>query len=763
MEYWSFPKRKDGCSQLRVFIDKYRDWLLIQHDNARSITGFDDVISENLAEIAKCIERIDKGVACLEDNDDAWTAFVYMNKAMLMQRVNYKKIDGINLDPATIQWFPFQLSYILQIIPGIVDADNSWRNTVDLLWFPTGGGKTEAYLGLSAFVIFYRRLTKGLQGAGVNIIMRYTLRLLTAQQFERATALICACEYIRKANNIPGGEISIGLWVGLDMTPNKVERAGELIAAIKDGDIVHKENPYQIFNCSFCGTGIDIGCYVIEETMRIKCPNQNCFYHAGLPIYVVDEDIYKKRPTLLLSTIDKFARIVWDELTSSLFGTENDTLPPELIIQDELHLISGPLGSISGLYESALDYLCTYNNRAPKIIASTATVRNAKKQINALYNRNCFQFPPSGINLDDTFFAVKAGRESKPARRYVGICESSSSLVDTMVRIYGCLFFTLNYFIASGFEDKIIDQYWTIVGYFNSLKSLGSSATVILERVRLHSESLRRYKFKKYAVSVNMTKILINGFNELTSRKSSKEIKEALEELKYSYPDDRAYSYVLASNMLSVGIDIDRLGIMTVYNQPKTNAEYIQATSRVGRSNPGIIFSLYSALRSRDKSHYEQFIDYHRTFYKHVEPTSVTPYSYRAIEKAFHAVYVALIRHKISNLKANEDAKNYRTSNSQIHEVKQFILDRVKSIDESSYDHAIEWLEKFEGAWENTAIRKAESFKYSLRGKTPDTIYTLLVEAEKENLSVFPSTLNALRNVDSSSNVYIINRFEEGD
>lgn len=229
---------------------------------------------------------------------------------------------------------------------------------------------------------------------------------------------------------------------------------------------------------------------------------------------------------MLLSTIDKFARIVWEDRTSRLFGSDGVVLPPELIIQDELHLISGPLGSISGLYETAIDELCSIGNKVPKIIASTATVRNAKNQIKALYDRASFQFPPSGIDLNNNFFAVRANKNLRPARRYVGICETGGSLMDIMVRLYGCLFFILNYFEAIGMDEKIIDQYWTIVGYFNSLKDLGSSSTVILERVILYAESLRLHKFRDLAKQTNMTKIVINGYDELTSRKSAKEIKD---------------------------------------------------------------------------------------------------------------------------------------------------------------------------------------------------------------------------------------------
>lgn len=763
MKYWNDSVREEGCNELDRFVEFYQRWLIEQEQKSMGIKSYKKVIDKNFANIRKCIERLKHGINCLRSNNLAWKAFIYMNEAMLLQRVNYAKTKKIIIEPSSVSWYPFQLAYILQIIPDIVDKNSIWRDKVDLLWFPTGGGKTEAYLGLLAFVIFYRKLSKGQNGDGVTVIMRYTLRLLTTQQFERASALICACEFLRNKYSITGCEISIGLWVGMDLTPNTLMRAKENIERIKDGEFVHRENPIQIFHCPFCGKDIDIGDYRIETTMKIKCPNTDCNFHNGLPIYLIDEDIYNKKPTLLLSTIDKFARIVWEEKTAAIFGSDGDTEPPELIIQDELHLISGPLGSISGLYEMAIDELCTKNEVRPKIIASTATVRNAKRQIKSLYNRDSFQFPPQGIDIKDLFFAVRADRNSKPARRYIGICDTGGSLLDILVRVYGCLFFALKYLESLEFDKDIVDQYFTIVGYFNALKDLGSSATVITDRVELYSNSLRLHKFKIIAEKANIEKISIYSYNELTSRKSSKEIKDTLEELEIKYPDERAYSYLLASSMLSVGIDISRLGVMTVYGQPKTTAEYIQATSRVGRRFPGIVMPLYSGMRSRDKSHYEQFIYYHQTFYRQVEPTSVTPFSFRAIEKALHSVYVALIRHKVPDMRGNSDVVNYRKDNPEVMKIKQLILKRIYNIDNTAYEYAKGWLERFELLWEKAVKSKGDNFYYTLKGSMPDMTYTLLVEAEKDNLSDLPSTLNALRNVDSSSNVYILDRQSEDE
>lgn len=760
LEFLARCNRRDGVENLHLLVNRYREWLVDLKQKALDISGFKKAMTNSFANIENCLERLSNGIKILKKNDLAWQAFQLTNEAMLMQRVNSGKAMGHQVTPQTVAWYPFQLAYILQVIPDIVEEASEWRDIVDLLWYPTGGGKTEAYLGLAAFTLFYRRLSLGKKSSGVTILMRYTLRLLTAQQFERASSLICACEYLRHTKGIPGGEISIGLWVGQSVTPNSIEDVEKALQDLRLGRRLLEKNPVQIFRCPFCGEKLDVGCYAVEDdSLRISCRNGDCHFSRGLPIYVVDDDIYAKRPTLVLGTVDKFARIVWQDRTTAIFGSDGLTPPPELIIQDELHLISGPLGSLAGLYECAIDELCTSNNIRPKVIASTATVRNATNQIKALYNRDSFQFPPTGLDIDDLFFAVRSDPNKRPSRRYLGICDTGNSMLDLLVRVYGCLLFAAKYLEATGCPAEVVDQYYTIVGYFNTLRELGSSATVISDRVVAYSNSLRLHKFRAYAEQVNMEKITIGSHRELTSRRSTQEIKETLEDLDYRYPDKRAISYVLASNMLSVGIDIGRLGVMTVYRQPKLNAEYIQATSRVGRSNPGLVITMYSNLASRDKSHFEQFIYYHDTFYKHVEPTSVTPFSYRSLEKALHAVYVALVRHKVDRLRSNSDAVHYDRDHPEVRRIRKYLLERVEDVAPEALEHARYWLTDFEELWQSIVTNGA-GLVYSLGNKPESQVTTLLIESEKLNTTEIPSTLNSLRNVDGMCNVYLLERKE---
>jgi len=313
--------------------------------------------------------------------------------------------------------------------------------------FQQGGGKTEAYLALSAFLIFWRRLQYPNSYGGVNIIIRYTLRLLSAQQFERATKLILACEFIRKNHSDLGNEkITIGFWVGGSTIPNTIKEAKDKLSHTQERLNSNKQsiNPFQLSNCQWCNTKIigktqesnnpSIGHRISRQNqLSSHCLNPNCAYseqNDGLPIVLVDEDIYSNPPTMLFATVDKFAQLAWKGEATSLFN-HKDNRKPELIIQDELHLLSGPLGSLVGLFENIILSLCTTDTQKPKIIASTATVKNVEEQVKGLYNRAVQIFPQNATNSDNTFSQNLL--ESK--RRYVGILPTGKTQTMTNLRL----------------------------------------------------------------------------------------------------------------------------------------------------------------------------------------------------------------------------------------------------------------------------------------------------------------------------------------
>ncbi len=763
MSSWTDDRKAVSLKELSAYIDRYAAWARNLQEQLCSITpAYEATAKDIIARISDCILRLKAGVKTLSCNDVAWRAFCLMNKAMMRQLAKKRKQPE---DSAS--WYPFQLCYVLMCVPDMAEKDSKWHDTVDLLWFPTGGGKTEAYLGVAAFTIFYRRLTKGEGGRGVTVLMRYTLRMLTAQQFERAAALICECDLIRRQEHLPGGEISIGLWVGGEVTPNHVvskrddvETAATILEKLKANLIDEvKSSPVQLSVCPYCGAPLyPHNSYSINDNQfSTHCPNEACPFHDDLPVVTVDDDVYVRRPTLLIGTIDKFARLAWEEKTGAIFAEDGSGLPPELLIQDELHLISGPLGSISGLYEIAIEKLCERYGGKPKILASTATLCNASEQIRSLYGKTAFQFPPSGFDANDSFFARTATAQEKPQRQYIGLCETGGSLPDAVVRVFGVIKFALQYLIKTGTAPQVIDQFWTNVGYFNSLKDLGSADTLIIDRVCSYAESLRRHKFRVEAEKAGIDKISNEyEYGELTSRKSTREITEVRNQLESQhYPSNAALNYVLSSNMLSVGIDINRLGLMTVYGQPKATAEYIQATSRVGRSNPGLVVVLLHMLRTRDKSHYEQFQTYHQALNKMVEPTSATPYACRTMDKALHAVFITLIRHQCPGLRANGDASKFRRTNADVQRISQELLVKIASQSPETAAYAEDILDNFIAQWHEAAVTRSSHFQYQLLNKSENDTDALLIPAERSENAQFPTTMNSMRNVDTQSGVFL--------
>jgi len=648
------------------------------------------------------LSRMKAGIKVLEKNADAWRAFQLANEAMLMQRAHTKVqavkrfAEEANKFPDTYDdrqsenpssWRAFQLAFLLMGVESASDPESDFKDIVDLIWFPTGGGKTEAYLGLTAFTIFYRRITNddSISG-GTTVLMRYTLRLLTSQQFQRACTLICACEKLRQTRRDLGStEISIGLWLGGGSTPNKIKDAEYRLNELKRQGDQSSNNPFQVLSCPWCGTHLikkdnrGVNCYLIKSSPSrfvMWCPNRVCDYHDELPIYVVDEDVYRVAPTLLFGTVDKFALLPWKSEAANIFAINNgnQTLAPELIIQDELHLISGSLGTMVGLYESVVDILCSAKGKKPRIIASTATIRRAQQQCNSLYARDVRQFPAPGIDAADSFFAQEAEVSSKtPGRMYLGVMPSGKTATTMVVRqMASCI--QAPHFLD--YPDNVKDAYWTQVVYCNSIRELGGSKSIIYDDVKEYSTALAE-RYQK-----DVRRYSDNDVQELTSRIPADLIPDILQRLTIEYPDKKAIDALLATNMISVGVDIDRLGLMVILGQPKTTSEYIQASSRVGRQFPGLVVTLNSPVKSRDRSHYEQFKKYHQSLYRYVEPTSVTPFSAPVRDKALHAVVIALIRH-FAGIEKSSDLQKFDVKSSKIRQIVELIAERVQIVDPS--------------------------------------------------------------------------------
>lgn len=734
----------------------YAGWIDTQEENARKLPqDYQEAARTNLERCREAVQRMEQGIDLIRDNPLVRRAFQLSNLAMLRQRnrSEWIKTPPETRGPAPAEdapqtWRAFQLAFMLLVIPSIVDGSDAHRAVVDLLWFPTGGGKTEAYLALTAFTIFLRRLRASgrSEAAGVTVLMRYTLRLLTLQQFQRAATLIMACEAIRRAaeSDLGSDPISLGLWVGAGATPNWLREAREAIRKHLEGVEVFDRDPCQLLECPWCGTALTPRNYHIDGRMVVRCPGEGCEFAGGMPLFLVDEDLYNIQPSLVIATVDKFARLPWLAQGWSLFGRGSPRhLPPELIVQDELHLISGPLGTLVGLYETAVDALASNDGTAPKVIASTATIHRASDQVRGLFARSVSLFPAPALDSRDTFFARETSLSDAPGRNFVGVHAAGKSVKSALLRIYALLLQR----IADHKSDLTWrDPYWTLVGYFNSLRELGGARRLVDDDVRSRILGLAKRAGEKPRE--------IESVRELTSRVGSSEIPEILQELGTGAAESGALDVLLATNMISVGVDVDRLGLMVVNGQPKTTSEYIQATSRIGRKFPGLVVTLYNWTRPRDRSHYERFSTYHGSLYRHVEASSVTPFSSRARDRGLHAVFVAMVRHMMPSMNPEEAAQLFPPDDSTLAVVRRLIAERAQSVEPEEVGGVLQQLEAISDTWARLA--RADALRYG-RDWNNSALPHLMesIESSAEEFEGF-RVLNSLREVEGETSLQFL-------
>jgi hypothetical protein len=732
------------ANELRAFVQDYRDWIVTQCSAAENVSTRFRPAADRLTERLRTCEReLLAGIKMLETDGVALRAFKLMNRAMIDQMNRPQPLK----DPAA--WFPFQLAFILRVLPSITNPESAERLCVDLLWFPTGGGKTEAYLGIAAFTVFYRRLKRQDAGAGTAIITRYTLRLLTAQQFERTSKLICACERIRRDDpNVFGAiPITLGLWVGGETTPNTFQEAIEKRQALLAQE--RPQNPFQVGRCPWCnyrlvperrGPESAYGIRADNQTFEFFCPSDLCEFHERLPVSIVDEDIYLRPPAMIVGTVDKFARLSWEELSGALFGSGRFA-PPELIIQDELHLLSGPLGTTVAIYESAIEALCSKAGVRPKIIAATATIRRAPEQVKGLFGRERTRlFPPSGLSADDSYFATID--EVAPGRIYAGIMSQSHTMTTSMVNIGAALLQAPLDLTLSGTQ---LDAYWTLVIYHNSLRELGRTVTLARDDIPARLKALWAAKGRKLTAS---------SVQELTGNIQGYELPRILERAERTVEEGDAIDLLACTNMLSVGVDIKRLGLMLVNGQPKSTAEYIQATSRIGRSadRPGLVIAMYSATRPRDRSHYENFLPFHEAFYRAVEPTSVTPFSIPSRKRALHAALVILVRHGIG-YSGEEDAGRFHRDDPELQKWIAGLKARISLIDPIEAPSAFKDIDEIVDHW-HAKSAKHRKVVYRARKQFPG----ILKDFGDEEVWDAWETLHSMRSVDRVCGVEVVNR-----
>ena len=786
----------DPMEDCQDLIDRYRSWIEKKRGQIERLPPqLQEIARRHMEVCQKSCDRMEEGLRLLEADQQVAMAFHLANHAVLLQQLRTRETAReIDLDPSGRfifkdefslttweerpdrgRWRPFQIAFFLAAIPSVAFSDHTDRSQVELIWFPTGGGKTEAYLGLSAFSMFLRRL-RDPEDTGTEIIMRYTLRLLTTQQFLRASALICAMERLREERSgILGNQrFTIGVWLGKSATPNSRDQAIKSLQRLRGHD--HRaENPFLLLRCPWCSAqmgpvdtsrkrpsrGRLVAGYERDGVSVVfRCPDNTCDFHLrDLPINVIDEDIYQDPPSMVIGTVDKFAQLTWKPEARALFGIDRDGSrdgsPPGVIIQDELHLISGPLGSMVGLYEPLIEELCTDRrfevSIRPKIISSTATIRRYEEQVRALYGRERVAlFPPPGLEADDSFFGRYDRYEDgelRPGRMYLGVYgRGLGSAQIAQVRVMAALLQA-----PADLAEEQRDPWWTLMVFFNSLRELGAALSLAHSNIPDYLETLRR----RYGRDFDQTRR--NPFlKELTGRIRQDQVPMAIEELSRPFGHNTV-DICLASSIIEVGIDIERLSLLTVVGQPKSTSQYIQVTGRIGRrwrERPGLVVTIFHPSRPRDRSHFERFRSYHERLYAQVEPTSVTPFAPPVLSRALHGVLCGYVRQK-----GPADVEPWPLPLELVSEAREMLLERVQVADraesgrmEALFEQRLrEWQ-----MWERTewsVLWRAEASNALLRRAGES--------APPEDLRRTWETPVSLRNVDAECRLRVTEAYTE--
>ncbi|MEI8210952.1 MAG: helicase-related protein [Planctomycetota bacterium] len=604
-------------------------------------------------------ERMATGLRILQSNPMLLRSFMLMNAAM--------EISSRGRFPG---WRPFQLGFILANLRSVL-MDASETDTVDILWFATGGGKTETYLGLLVMAALHDRLTG--KSCGMTAWSRFPLRLLSLQQTQRFADAIAAAEIIRRREGIAGESFSMGFFVGDSSTPNRIKidpQPGE-------PDSLDESMPkrYQVLlRCPFCDHDLRMHFDRTRWRLLHVCDSDACPWpEDGLPVYIVDDEIYRFLPTIVVGTLDKVASISIqaamrgfvaapyglcsveghgfaysqrsDKKTGCLVpGCRGSRLAlpmaanrfaPTFRLQDELHLLRDSLGAIDAHYESLLDHLeLESSNIRPKIVASSATLTGYERQCKALYQRSGRVFPCQGPRASTTFWSV--ADEGTLLRKYVALAPRGATLEFAADR----LLTTMQQLIRrlrdspeavcheAGIDlanaTALVSLFGTNVVYGNTIRDLDASARSLETQVPVQP--------------------LVTA--QLTGHTPFEEVRDILRRLEHPEAEfnDRIH-VVAASSMMSHGVDIDRLNSMVMLGQPLSTAEFMQATARIGRKFPGIVYVLHKMPLERDASLFRAFNSFVEQGDRFVEAVPITRRSRRVLERTLPGLIMARLQH----------------------------------------------------------------------------------------------------------------------
>lgn len=637
--------------------------------------------SNEIDAFKKEMSRFATGIDLLSKHNMICDAFRYMNQAFR----DFAKSKGYD------SWRLFQIVFIVSLILDVVaheqdlmlDDDTRIKaktDDVDILYFPTGGGKTEAFLGILVFNLFFDRLRD--KNCGVTAILKYPLRLLSVQQVQRVANVLATAELIRHAKGISGSPFSLGYYVGDRNTPNNIDK--ELQRTLLELSSDEMDEKYRLVDiCPFCG---QVTIHVVYDadanSLRHICSNSECSSTGTIPLYMVDNDIYRYLPSVIISTVDKMTALGFNSnFHNLLYGAEFECPKhgftsktkclvsgsrcdpadfkkvsmkdpaPTLMIQDELHLIRESLGAYNAHYETLIEYFIrnlSGSNRGIKVIGATATISAYAEQAKHLYWKGAIRFPSASPYLDHNFYSFVDKNDI--GRIIVGYAPFGKAIVSSvgfslqyLKRVVWNLYakpqqiLAFDGIIITGTEEeqitearRLLEEYWIILEYNN---------------VKLESNRV----LQTLEDPIN-TELIEEGVQPLISKKmtgddSFQEVRATLSTIEHakSVVDDIDFNMIAATSMISHGVDADRFNLMMFYGIPGNTAEYIQAYSRVGRKHTGIVIDIMRPSREKDQSYLKNFIKFHEYKDILVDSVSINRWATKAVENTLPGVVSSLI------------------------------------------------------------------------------------------------------------------------
>lgn len=620
---------------------------------------------EDLTKFQREIERFRFGVEALEQDGRLLRAFQLANEAATSR-------PGRPLQA----WRLFQLVFIVSQAPSLLSRerpdDKRLRQeleTVDVLWYPTGGGKTEAYFGVLLMAMFYDRLRGKYRG--ISGWLRYPLRMLSIQQLQRLTDFVVAAEEVRRKHQLDGDSFSVGYYVGSSNTPNQLTFPGASTQVIDDLAREARLNPnhdlerlHVLQRCPYCGTSkpaVEVNASRTSVRLLHRCRDkQNCGRVA--PIYLSDSEIYRFLPTVLVGTVDRLARAGQTDLFSHVLGQVEERCPqhgylsfdecvegpvcevkkrerqqiepvydptPALLMQDELHLLKESLGTYDAHYEGFLDAAAARigTGLPSKRLAATATIEGYEEHVRELYSRESRRFPEKGREEWDSAYA-EMDTQQPVARIYMGILPFgidvdlvAQRLAQTMARE------AQTYWEQDDRNETIANLYDLMLVYANRKSAAGNIGARLKDDY--HDE---------------------HSIRSLTGDRSLDEVRATIDQIEGDerLPYSHRLKTLIATSLISHGVDLDRLNVMAFAGFPGRAPDYIQSSSRVGRNHVGLVCTVFDPSNNLDRSTYSHFYEYHERLYQLVQPVPINRFSEASVKRTVTGLYSALLMNVVA-------------------------------------------------------------------------------------------------------------------